>query len=167
VIIAGGEDAVRSKPVGSNLSVALILLSIAALVAIFSLSGCSKPPEPAATPAADLHVAGLEAIPPADRSKYPKIQDMSTWQNPYLVVRDDGIGFVDLSNHEVHILTPEQVQAELVALPSNAWPYGRVVLVTEAAPKIPTEQAKADLRKNRGLLAGTLKELGVQIQEAP
>jgi hypothetical protein len=92
---------------------------------------------------------------------------MREWKNPYFVVRDDGIGFVDLANHEVHILTPEQIPAELVSLPSSAWPYGRVVLVTEATPKIPTDQAKADVRKNRGLLAGTLKELDVEIREFP
>jgi hypothetical protein len=42
-----------------------------------------------------------------------------------------------------------------------------VVLVTEAAPKIPGDQAKADLLRNRGLLVGTLKELDVQIREFP
>ncbi len=57
--------------------------------------------------------------------------------------------------------------AELVALPSSAWPYGRVVLVAQAAPKNPSEQTKADLRKNRALLLGTLKELDVQVREAP
>ncbi len=92
---------------------------------------------------------------------------MSDWKNPYFVVRDDGIGFVDLANHEVHILTPEQIPAELAALPLDAWPYGRVVLVTEAAPKIPSDQAKAELRKNRGLLAGTLKQLEVEMREFP
>jgi hypothetical protein len=55
----------------------------------------------------------------------------------------------------------------LAALPSSAWPYGRVVLVAQASPKDPPEQTKADLRKNRALLLGTLKELGVQFQEAP
>ena len=34
-------------------------------------------------------------------------------------------------------------------------------------PKIPTDQAKAEVRKNRALLVGTLKELDVQIREAP
>jgi hypothetical protein len=92
---------------------------------------------------------------------------MRGWKNPYFVVRDDGIGFVDLSNREVHVLTPEQIPAELVSLGSGAWPYGRVVLVTEAAPKSPTDAAKAEIRKNRGLLMGTLKELDVAIQEAP
>jgi hypothetical protein len=92
---------------------------------------------------------------------------MASWKNPYLVVREDGIGFVDLSNREVHILTVEQIPAELAALPSSAWPYGRVVLVAQAAPKDPPEQTKTELRKNRALLLGTLKELGVQFQEAP
>jgi len=41
------------------------------------------------------------------------------------------------------------------------------VLVAQASPKDPPEQTKADLRKNRALLLGTLKELGVQFQEAP
>jgi hypothetical protein len=41
------------------------------------------------------------------------------------------------------------------------------VLVTEATPKLPSDQAKAEVRKNRGLLAGTLKELDVEIREFP
>jgi len=133
-----------------------------------SLVACSKPPEaPSAIASEAPKTTGLESIPAADPSKYPPYRDMSDWKNPYFVVRDDGIGFVDLSNHEVHILKPEEVPAQLVSLPSNAWPYGRVVLVTEAAPKIPSDQAKAEVRKNRGLLAGTLKEMDVQVREAP
>ncbi|MFZ3262907.1 MAG: hypothetical protein WA172_02815 [Terriglobales bacterium] len=132
------------------------------------LVACSKPPDAASTVAPVTPTStGLERIAPPDASRYPKFQNMSEWKNPYFVVRDDGIGFVDLDNHEVHILTPEQIPAELASLPSSAWPYGRVVLVTEAAPKIPTDQAKAEVRKNRGLLAGTLRELDVQIREFP
>ena len=143
-------------------------LGVAAFMWLALLVACSKPPEAASTVATEAPAAtGLERIPPPDRSKYPKFQDMRDWKNPYFVVRDDGIGFVDLANHEVHILTPEQIPAELVSLPSSAWPYGRVVLVTEAAPKIPTDQAKAEVRKNRGLLAGTLKELDVEVREFP
>ncbi len=140
------------------------------LIFVFTalMLSCSKAPQPAADASSGAAAStGLESIPPADFAKYPKLQDMRNWKNPYLVVREDGIGFVDISNHEVRILTPEQIPAELVSLPSNAWPYGRVVLVTEAAPKIPGDQAKADLLKNRGLLVGTLKELDVQIREFP
>lgn len=132
------------------------------------LIGCSKPPAAAPSVAAEpAATTGLESIPPANPSKYPPFADMRGWKNPYFVVRDDGIGLVDLANHEVHILTPEQIPAELVSLGSDAWPYGRVVLVTEAAPKDSSEGVKAEIRKNRGLLVGTLKELDVAVQEAP
>jgi len=151
--MAGGENVVRSL-------VTFILL--AALVA------CSKPPEAAPDASTEAPKAtGLEAIPAPDPSKYPSFHDMSDWKNPYLVVREDGIGLVDLSNHEVRILKPEEIPAELVSLPSSAWPYGRVVLVAEAAPKTPTDPAKAEVRKNRALLVGTLKELDIQVREAP
>ena len=53
------------------------------------------------------------------------------------------------------------------ALPPSAWPYGRVVLVAQAVPKNPTKETKADLRKNRALLLGTLQQLDVQVREAP
>ena len=129
------------------------------------LAACSKPPQPA--PEAAPQTTGLESIPMADPSKYPRLNEMNTWKNPYLVVRDDGIGIVDLSNREIHMLTQEEIPAELVSLPSSAWPYGRVVLITQATPKDPTEQTKADLRKNRALLLGTLKELDVQHFETP
>jgi hypothetical protein len=139
---------------------------LACIVLAGSLVACSKPP--AETPATEARQpTGLESIPAPDPSKYPNIRDMGGWQNPYLVVREDGVGFVDLSNHEIHILKPEEIPAELVSLPSSAWPYGRVVMIAQAVPKNPTDQAKADLRKNRALLLGTLKELDVPYREAP
>ena len=137
----------------------------ACLVLLGALVGCSKLPQPETTETPQP--TGLESIPAPDPSKYPSISNMTAWKNPYLVVREDGIGFVDLSNREIHVLKQEEIPAELVALPSNAWPYGRVVLVAQAAPKNPSEQTKADLRKNRALLLGTLKELDVQVREAP
>jgi hypothetical protein len=137
----------------------------ACLVLVGALVACSKPPQPETTETPQP--TGLESIPAPDPSKYPNFSDMTAWKNPYLVVREDGIGFVDLSNREIHVLKQEEIPAELVALPSSAWPYGRVVLVAQAAPKNPSEQTKADLRKNRALLLGTLKELDVQVREAP
>ena len=137
----------------------------ACFVLLGALVACSKPPQPETTETPQP--TGLESIPAPDPSKYPNFSDMTAWKNPYLVVREDGIGFVDLSNREIHVLTQEEIPAELVALPSSAWPYGRVVLVAQAAPKNPSEQTKADLRKNRALLLGTLKDLDVQVREAP
>jgi hypothetical protein len=156
--MAGGENVVRDVVRNFEPTMVTVIL-MGALIA------CSKP---AQTPTAETPPpTGLESIPPPDPSKYPSLSDMSGWQNPYLVVREDGIGFVDLSNREVRILKPEEIPAELVSLSSSAWPYGRVVLVTEAVPKNPSDKTKAELRKNRALLLGTLKELDVQFREAP
>jgi hypothetical protein len=135
-----------------------------------ALGACSKPPQPAGTetqPAEAQKSIGLKSIPAPDPSKYPPAGNMSAWKNPYLIVREDGIGFLDLSNREIHILKVEEIPAELVSLPSSAWPYGRVVMVAQTVPMNPTEQTKAELRKNRALLLGTLKELDVQFIEAP
>ncbi|MFZ0798673.1 MAG: hypothetical protein WCA13_05945 [Terriglobales bacterium] len=144
--------------------------TIVTFILLGALEGCSKSPQTSSAETQTTETrqpTGLESIPPPDPSKYPPLINMSGWKNPYLVVREDGIGFVDLSNREIHILKPEEIPAELVSLPSSAWPYGRVVLVAEAVPKNPSDQTKAELRKNRALLLGTLKELDVQYREAP
>ena len=156
--MADGENRVRTN-------VRNIVQALVTFILLGALAACSKPPQP--EPTQTRHVTGLESIPMPDPSKDPPFRDMSTWRNPYLIVREDGIGFLDLSNREIHLLAPEQVQAELVALPSSAWPYGRVVLVAQAVPKNPSDQTKVDLRKNRALLLGTLKELDVQYRETP
>jgi hypothetical protein len=153
--------------VGQSVVSALVRvnLRVGFLVVLLSLTACSKPP--AAEPAEATKPNDLERIPAADSSKYPALSNMKDWQNPYLVVRDDGIGLVDLSNREIHVLKPEEVPAELVSLPSTAWPYGRVVLVTQATPKNASDQTREELRKNRGLLLGTLRELDVEVRESP
>jgi hypothetical protein len=140
--------------------------TIVTVILLGALAACSKPPQTPAA-AAPAQPTGLESIAMADPTKYPPPSKMSSWQNPYLVVREDGIGFLDLSNREVHILKVEEIPAELVSLPWSAWPYGRVVLITQAMPRNPSEETKAELRKNRALLLGTLKELDVQFREAP
>ena len=142
-----------------------ILQATVTLMLLGALLGCSEAPQ---TPTVEMRQAtGLESIPAPDPSKYPSFGNMGSWKNPYFVVREDGIGFVDLSNREIHMLSAEQIPAELVSLPPSAWPYGRVVLVAQAVPKNPTKETKADLRKNRALLLGTLQELDVQFREAP
>jgi len=144
------------------------LRTLIALVLLGTLVACTKPEAPAPQPAQEApQETGLERIPEADPSKYPKMDELAGWKNPQLVVREDGIGLVDLENREVHILTLEQIPAELVSLPESAWPYGRVVLVSQATPPGATEQTKTRLRENRGLLMGTLKALQVRPYAAP
>lgn len=168
--MAGGESVVRiGVRTLARASVRTSVRDVAQALVFFTLLGalvaCSGPAQP--EPAEASRPARLESIPAPDAFKYPIVSDMAHWQNPYLLVRGDGIGLVDLGNREIHLLKPEEIPGKLVSLPSSAWPYGRVVLVAEAVPKNPTEQTKADVRKNRALLLGTLKELDVRYRETP
>jgi len=140
----------------------LVCSILASLALLVVLSGCEKPADTTLS-ASTRTRKNLESIPAPDPSKYSGLRDLSSWQNPRLIVRQDGIGLVDLNNHEIHILQPDEVPAQLGALPPSAWPYGRVVLVTQVETKNLTDQMKADLRKNRGLLVGTLMAMEVQI----
>jgi hypothetical protein len=163
--MAGGESVVRiGVRTLARAIVRNVVQTLVAFILLGALVACSGPAKP--EPAEASQPTRLESIPAPDPSKYPIVSDMVHWQNPYLVVRGDGIGLVDLGNREIHMLKPEEIPGKLVSLPSSAWPYGRVVLVAESVPKDPTEQTKADVRKNRALLLGTLKELDVQYREA-
>ena len=102
-IMAGGENVVR--PLRSLLALCILFAALAA---------CSKPPAGSRGQRKRRKPTGLESIPMPDPAKYPSISDMSGWKNPYLIVREDGIGIVDLSNREIHMLKPEEVPAELV-----------------------------------------------------
>jgi hypothetical protein len=108
----------------------------------------------------------LQTIPVADQQKYSQVKNMQDWRNPYLIVREDGIALLDVQNSLERILKPEEVSDVLAGLPPSAWPYGRVVAV-RSQPNLTAEPAKAAVRRNRGLLAGTLQELGVAIRWVP
>lgn len=105
-------------------------------------------------------VVRLQSIPPALPEKY-KNSARKNWQNPYLIIRPNGIGLVDLANAEIHILKPDEVVAALAALPPSAWPYGRVVAIEEL--KGASDPERLQIRTNRALLAGTLESIKVGI----
>ena len=109
----------------------------------------------------------IEALPPADAQQVSTVRDMKNWKNPYLIVRVDGVGLLDSANNEQKLLMPDQLLAALADLPTSAWPYGRVVAVAESATTGSSEADKAQLRRNRALVAGTLESLQVVINWVP
>jgi hypothetical protein len=91
---------------------------------------------------------------------------MKTWRNPYLIVRVDGVGLLDVSNNEQQIVDPDKLSEALARLPGSAWPYGRVVAIQEMSVT-GSEQDKAKLRRNRALVAGALESMQVLINWVP
>ena len=141
------------------------LAAVAVSLAMFA--SCAKPPRaPEETAAAISPEARIQQIPPADSAKYAAVRDMKTWRNPYLIVRVDGVGLLDVSNNEQQILDPDKLAEALAKLPMSAWPYGRVVAIQEISAAS-SEEDKAKLRKNRALAAGALESMKVLINWVP
>jgi hypothetical protein len=125
------------------------------------LASCSSQPDTQPDPDA---MVVLQNIPPAIPAKYADLREKKNWQNPYLVVRADGVGLLTgVTANQEQILKPEEVLTVLAHLPPSAWPYGRVaaILVQEAAAG--SEEQKIALRRNRGTVAGELEHARVAI----
>lgn len=142
----------------------LYLVSLAITLAVLAACSDSKPSN---VGSAVNPLLRIEALPPADAQKVSGVREMKNWKNPYLIIRVDGVGLLDPANNEQKILTPDQLLPALGELPSSAWPYGRVVAVAENAPAGSSEADKAQLRRNRALVAGTLENLHVVINWVP
>ena len=91
---------------------------------------------------------------------------MSEWMNPSIVVREDGIGLMDPLTHMNRILAPEDILAALAKLSREAWPYGRVVMVSENGIVNPAG-GEARIQKNRDRLMKALHETKIFINWVP
>jgi hypothetical protein len=72
---------------------------------------------------------------------------------------------LDPENHEERLLKPSELTQALGDLPASAWPYGRVVAVTESGVRAAGDDVP--IRKNRALVNGTLDSLQVLINWIP
>ena len=144
-------------------------LTTCALAISLALVACSSRSD--TQPAPDAF-AVLQTVPAANPAKYADLREKKNWQNPYLVVRADGIGLLTgVAANEEQILKLEDVVDTLAHLPASAWPYGRVVaiLVQEASGSSiqASEQQKVALRRNRGTVTGELERAHVEIVWIP
>ena len=134
------------------------------LVTMSFLAACSRQKAQAAPDAANV----LKAVAPADPAKFPDLQAIKHWSNPYLVIRPGAVGLLtDMTANEEQILKPEDVLKALSELPQSAWPYGRAVAILVDAKPTSSEQDKTALRRNRGIVAGELQSAHVAIDWIP
>ena len=121
---------------------------VVSLMVPLGLAACTahSAPDPAGLEAAAA--ARIQAIPAADPSKSGDARVTKSWKNPYL------------------ILHPDELTRKLAQLPDSAWPYGRVVAVTESTAN-GSDRDKAEIRKNKAIVAGTLEGMHVAINWIP
>lgn len=91
---------------------------------------------------------------------------MRNWRNPYLIVRTDGVALLDPADSAEILLKSDEVLAALARLPASAWPYGRVVAVSESGPRS-SEQDGVAIRRNKGIVGGILEAAHVAIDWVP
>jgi hypothetical protein len=143
----------------------LIRLGVLAAT-IAMLASCSAPKTPDAAALEASASARVQAIPPATPEKYLGKKDAKGWRNPYLILRADGVALLDPDNHLERILKPGELTQALGNLPPSAWPYGRVVAVTEIGLRASADE-DVKIRQNRALVAGTLEGMHVLINWIP
>jgi hypothetical protein len=140
------------------------LVALTTFVAV--LLSCSAPPKEPDPAALEANAATrIRAIPPASPERYSGMHDMKGWSNPYLIVRADGVALLDPENHVERLFIAAELTQELARLPASAWPYGRVVAVTENAVRASGDDVL--IRKNRAIVAGTLEGMHVLIRWIP
>lgn len=116
---------------------------------------------------ADTEASPLKnRIPPPDANKYRAVRDARDWQNPYLIVRANGIDARPISTAtEAPTMSPVDVVAYLERLPSMAWPYGLVVAVQENGVRALGDDAR--IKRNREELVRLLEKAGVKVDLWP
>jgi hypothetical protein len=136
--------------------------SLSVLALGLSMLACA-PQQEAPTPDP---VQLLQAVPAADPGKYEHVADMRKWRNPYMLLRTDGVALLDTADSAEIELKPNEMLATLSRLPAAAWPYGRVVAISENGAKTSEQEAIA-IRRNKGIVGGILESAHLAIEWVP
>jgi hypothetical protein len=136
--------------------------SLSVLAFGLSLLACA-PQQKAPTPDP---VELLQAVPAADPGQYEHIADMRKWRNPYMLLRMNGVALLDTADSAEIELKPEEMLPALSRLPASAWPYGRVVAISENGART-SEQDAIAVRRNKGIVGGILQGAHVAIEWVP
>lgn len=138
----------------------LVIATVAVLVS------CTAAPQNDAAALEATARAHVLAIPQITDEQNRSLAKTKGWRNPYLIIRADGVALLDPDDHLERIVKPEELTQTLGNLPPSAWPYGRVVAVTENGVRAAADE-DVKIRKNRAVVAGTLEGLHVVIHWIP
>ena len=111
------------------------------------------------------------AIGPAKPALYRLVQEAREWQNPILIVQDDGVEVqakgITGNDGRRHVAVDE-LKALLISLPVSAWPYGRVVAQSDQGIlPVPFEDYVRKMSLTRPRVALVLNELHITAELWP
>jgi hypothetical protein len=124
----------------------------------------------------------MNLIPPPSKSRYMAVHSLTSWENPYLTVQENiatlHVTIADANpaslgsggmlrpaaarQQNVTIRTADLPEA-LSAVPTDCWPYGRVVAIEEAHDT--PQSARPAVRRNIEATLKTLGDMGVVAYE--
>ncbi len=113
-------------------------------------------------------------IEKANRQRYKSVQDAEAWLNPNLGIGADGIVVISKSIPSGRkTVASAELRRTLVELPVEAWPYGRVVALSDTGVRASDRNGVLDrhdeeaIRRNHQAAIKILKALGVVIEFWP
>ncbi len=107
-------------------------------------------------------------IPPPDPRKYKEVRDAKDWQNPYLVVRSEGVEVIaKAASLDWQIISCDELTEFLVSLPVTAWPYGRVIGVQEIGIRRGDGKDDQPIAENKAKVEEVLASLDVKVGRWP
>lgn len=107
-------------------------------------------------------------IGPANPDRYKAIRVAKDWENPYLVIRRDGIEIIakSLPSGRKSVASAD-LQRTLTALPVTAWPYGRVVALQDIGIRAADRSDERPIADNRNVTLAILKTMQVTVEGWP
>jgi hypothetical protein len=96
--------------------------------------------------------------------RYKSIRDAKDWENPYLVIRRDGIEVIvkRLPSGRQTVAVAD-LERTLIGLPVTAWPYGRVAAVQENSIRAGDRSDDKPIADNLEAALAILKKLDVRV----
>jgi hypothetical protein len=100
--------------------------------------------------------------------RYESVRDARNWENPYLVIRTEGIevNAKQLPSGRKTVVAAG-LERTLLGLPMNAWPYGRVAAVQQNGVRAAGDSDDELIADNLKAALTTLKKLDVTMNQWP
>jgi hypothetical protein len=90
------------------------------------------------------------------------------WPNPFITINDQTVT-VSWGKHYDHYknLQPDEAESFLVGLPTSAWPYGRIIEVSEQGVSNGSKEVKRYRERCWAVIKAAMKRLDVILELGP